>query len=140
MIDLNLKKIIFCVSGNGTLMKEAVLHKKLIGIEPVLCIAESKASELLDSFCQKWGVPLVRLDPADRISFNDKLLKVCVELNPDFIALTFDRLVNKEFVETFKSKIINMHFALLPSFEGFNSIPKAITHGVKFYGHHHTFC
>lgn len=46
----------------------------------------------------------------------------------------FMRILNPEFVEQYKGRIINIHPALLPSFPGLHAQRQAIEHGVKFSG------
>ena len=126
--------VVFCVSGNGVLFREAVAHRTLININPKLCIAEKKAASDLDLFCAAHGVAFLRLDPTDRPRFDQDLLAACCDAEADLIALTFDRLLRKELVQAYAGRIINVHMALLPSFKGFRAIEKALASGATFVG------
>ena len=46
----------------------------------------------------------------------------------------FMRILNPEFVNQYKGRIINIHPALLPSFPGLHAQRQAVEHGVKFSG------
>ena len=41
-----------------------------------------------------------------------------MELNPDFIITNFYKILDKEIVNLFRNKLINLHYSLLPSFGG----------------------
>lgn len=128
-------RVIFCVSGNGILMREAVVNKHLLGIDSILCVAEGKASKNLEDFCVFHGVDFVRLScNLPRATFDEALTEICINANADLIALTFDKLLPPKLVCHYKNKIINVHLALLPSFKGFGAIKKALIAGVTFSG------
>lgn len=53
----------------------------------------------------------------------------------DLVCLAgFMRIIDHEFTEEYKNRIINIHPALLPSFAGLNAQKQAIDHGVKYSG------
>lgn len=127
-------KVIFCVSGRGTLMKEAVIHKSLIGVDAAVCIAEDKSDISLEKFCSEHGVTFFRINSANRLEFDARLEQICFDAKADLIALTFDKLLSKKLVEAYRNKIINAHLALLPSFKGFSALQKARNAGVTIAG------
>jgi len=55
--------------------------------------------------------------------------------NPDLVALAgFMQILEKEFVEAFPGKIINIHPALLPKFPGLHTHQRALEAGEKTHG------
>lgn len=50
----------------------------------------------------------------------------------DFIILFFTRLITEELFESYP--VLNLHSSLLPAFQGFSPIKKALDSGVKFFG------
>ncbi len=57
------------------------------------------------------------------------------EYNTDLIVLAgFMRILSKEFIVTFKNRIVNIHPALLPSFRGLHAQKQALESGAKFSG------
>ena len=108
----------FCVSGNGSLFRAAVLHRAELPIEPLLVITETKAAADIETFSSQNGLRCVRLDPADRPTFDRALTATLIAADLDLIALTFDRVLPPEVVRHYAGRVINVHPALLPAFGG----------------------
>jgi phosphoribosylglycinamide formyltransferase 1 len=57
------------------------------------------------------------------------------ENNVDLVCLAgFMRVLKKDFIESFRNRIINIHPSLLPAFPGLESWKQALDYGVKFTG------
>ncbi len=72
---------------------------------------------------------------SSREAFEDELIRILNNYNIDFVVLAgFMRILTKNFISAFKNKIINIHPALLPSFQGEDAQVQAFKYGVKFAG------
>ena len=74
-------------------------------------------------------------------NFKNKSLsekKILIELKKNEINLIclagFLKILSKNFIDTFKGKILNIHPSLLPKFKGLNTHERAIKSGEKFSG------
>lgn len=76
-----------------------------------------------------------REDFADKGSFEANIVEHLKEEKIDLIVLAgFMRLLSSEFVAQYKSRILNIHPALLPSFKGTKAIEDAFDYGVTITG------
>jgi phosphoribosylglycinamide formyltransferase 1 len=124
----------FCVSGNGSLFRAAVAHRDALSIDPRLVIIETKASRDLEEFCSGNGLRCVRLDPTDRPVFDRELTRILIEAELDLVALTFDRVLPPEAVRHYSGRMINVHPALLPAFQGMRGMERTLASGARFGG------
>ena len=70
-----------------------------------------------------------------KLSFEKQLIKKIKPLNPNLIVLAgFMQILTISFIKEFKSKIINIHPSLLPSFKGLNTHARAKEAGVLIHG------
>jgi len=124
----------FLVSGQGRLFRSAVEHKTDIGIRPALLIAEKKAISRLKAFCKQNKISYIRLDPGNRKKFDSDLTEACINAKLDLIVTTFDKILPAQLVAHYKTRIINVHPGLLPSFKGCRAIPRCVDSGAKYAG------
>ncbi len=111
-----MKKIVFLVSGRGgnlVFVNETInllnLPFKVIGVlGDRNCHALDYAKE--NSIYSK----KIEYSRNNNIALKEELIK----LNPDFIITNFHKIIDSEIVGLFKSKLINLHYSLLPSFSG----------------------
>jgi len=67
--------------------------------------------------------------------YNCYIIKLLKINQVDLVCLAgFMKIIDHEFIEEYKNRIINIHPALLPSFAGLNAQKQAIDHGVKYSG------
>jgi len=67
--------------------------------------------------------------------YNEQLAQVCASFKPDLIALAgFMRVLEKEFINNFSGRIVNIHPSLLPAFRGLNAQSQALNAGVTIAG------
>jgi phosphoribosylglycinamide formyltransferase-1 len=104
------------------------------GVDPSLLILEAKAAGDLDDFAATHGVAWVRLDPRDRAAFNAALRAHLDAKHRDLVALTFDRIVAVDLVETYAGRMINVHPSLLPAFAGRDALARALAGGARVGG------
>ncbi len=70
-----------------------------------------------------------------REDFDQRIIDVLVSHSVDLVIMAgFMRILSPLFLRTFPMKIINIHPALLPSFQGLHAQKKAFDYGVKFSG------
>jgi phosphoribosylglycinamide formyltransferase-1 len=67
--------------------------------------------------------------------FDQLMINILKQYKCDLIVLVgYMRFVSSKFIETFKSKVMNIHPALLPSFKGMHAHEDALAYGVKVSG------
>jgi len=75
----------------------------------------------------------------DRVSFNQALLETVTQQQPDLVILAgFMRILGKEFIQTYRNRILNIHPSILPAYKGLNSHQRALEnneceHGVSIH-------
>jgi phosphoribosylglycinamide formyltransferase 1 len=87
---------------------------------------------------KKHSIKWLHLHPGDFKSKDDFYAKIADELVKRDVELVilagFMRIVRKPLIESFSSRIMNIHPALLPSFPGLHSQKQAIDSGVRISG------
>jgi len=87
---------------------------------------------------QKAGIPAIAIDHKEfetREEFEDALHDCLKEHNTQLVCLAgFMRILNTEFVNRWKDRMINIHPSLLPSYKGLHTHARAIEDGVRFGG------
>ena len=110
------------------------MRREELLIQPRLVIAEKKAAPDLEAFSLSNGLRCVRLDPADRPTFDRDLTQLLVDEELDLVALTFDRVLPPEAVRHYAGRMINVHPALLPAFQGMRGMERTLSSGARFGG------
>ncbi len=86
----------------------------------------------------KAGIKAVVIDHKkfeDRESFEDALHVCLKDHQTQLVCLAgFMRILNAEFVNRWRDRMINIHPSLLPSYKGLNTHARAIEDGVRFSG------
>ena len=115
-------RIVLLASGSGSLA-QAIFDAKL-NLE-ILALISDKDSEALKR-AERAGVKAIFLPvETSRTEWDKKLFSEVSHLNPDIVvSVGFMRILNKEFVETFRT--INTHPALLPNFPGAHAVADAL--------------
>ena len=132
-------KIVILGSGEGTNC-QAILDACSSGLLSDLQIA-AVCSDVSNSgileIAKQVGIPHLYLDnynSTDAVSSN-RWIDEIKKYSPDLIVLAgFMKILNSEFINSFNSRIINLHPSLLPSFRGLNAIKQAWNAGVKITG------
>ena len=136
---MHLKNIAILASGNGTNFEAIAkaIKRGYIRANLKLLITD-KENAYVRVRAKKFGVLDLFVDPKkfkDRLDFDRELIKILKKEKIDLIILAgFMRILGKEFVNTFKNKILNIHPAILPAFKGTNSIERAFRYGCKVSG------
>jgi len=87
---------------------------------------------------QKAGIPAIAIDHKEfetREAFEDALHDCLKKHNTQLVCLAgFMRILNAEFVNRWRDRMINIHPSLLPSYKGLHTHERAIEDGVRFGG------
>jgi len=133
------------VSGRGSNM-ESILNRIKDGtiknVKPCVVISNKPNVRALD-IARQHGVDTVFIDDEGKKGTNwdyDKKIVECLQdhnVTPEngLVCLAgFMRILSREFVQRYKGRIMNIHPALLPSFQGLNAQKQAFEYGVKISG------
>jgi len=117
------------------------IKRKKIPINPAVVISnKSDAKGLI--IAQRLGVKtevIENKDFKDRLEYDKKIISTLenygVTPKNGLVCLAgFMRIISPEFVKKYKNRIINIHPALLPSFQGLHAQKQAIDYGSKYSG------
>lgn len=138
-----MKKFCVMVSGGGSNLQTLIDAVEGGEIRGSICgVISSRADAYALQRAEQHGIPAFTVSRAGRPQqqFDDELLAVVEQLQPDFIVLAgFLSILGKELVGHYANRIINIHPALIPSFcgKGFYGLKVhegAIEYGVKVSG------
>lgn len=125
-------KVVFLVSGPGSLLESALQHQGPYRVTGVVsdhqCLAIDRAQEA------NIGTEIVPLT-ADREAWNIQLAEAVAQYEPDLVVSAgFMKILGQNFLSRFHNRVINTHPALLPSFPGAHGVREALAYGVKVTG------
>lgn len=138
-------RIAVLVSGGGTNLQaiiDAIAAGKITDTEIAAVISNIRNAYALERAKQA-GIKDIVVSPKDfetRDVFNENLLKILQEVNPDLIVLAGYLVVIPEIViDAFENRIINIHPSLIPAFcgtgyYGLKVHEAALKRGVKVVG------
>ena len=138
-------RIAVLVSGGGTNLLaiiDAIAAGKITDTEIAAVISNNRNAYALERAKQA-GIKDIVVSPKDfetRDVFNENLLKILQEVNPDLIVLAGYLVVIPEIViDAFENRIINIHPSLIPAFcgtgyYGLKVHEAALKRGVKVVG------
>lgn len=138
-------RIVVLVSGGGTNLQaiiDAIAAGKITDTEIAAVISNNRNAYALERAKQA-GIKDIVVSPKDfetRDVFNENLLKILQEVNPDLIVLAGYLVVIPEIViDAFENRIINIHPSLIPAFcgtgyYGLKVHEAALKRGVKVVG------
>lgn len=117
-------KIAVMVSGGGTNLQAIIdgINSGVITNTEISLVYSNNPDAYALERARNAGIPCVSKSPkefADRADFNQALLKILQDADPDLIVLAGCLVVIPEcVVKAFPNKIINIHPSLIPSFCG----------------------
>jgi phosphoribosylglycinamide formyltransferase-1 len=86
-------------------------------------------------FAAAAGIPAMTIAHRDRRAFAAEAQARLREDRAEFVCLAgFMRVLDTDFVETWRDRMINIHPSLLPSFRGMHAQRQALAAGVRFAG------
>ncbi len=132
-------KIAVLASGRGSnfeAIAEAVKSGKINAEIAVLIVDKRKAGAI--ERAERFGINWIFVDPAgfpSREDYDRKVVSILKGIGIDLVCLAgYMRIITPPFVDSFKNRIMNIHPALLPSFQGLRAHERAIEYGVKVSG------
>ncbi len=115
------------ISGNGTNLKTIIKNSRDYNfpIKISLVISSSKKAKGI-TFARKYSIPYIVLN-VDKKKFEKVALKELLRRNIKLICLAgFMKILSKDFIRSFKGKIINIHPSLLPKYKGLNTFERIL--------------
>jgi phosphoribosylglycinamide formyltransferase-1 len=130
-------RFLFCASGEGGVMK------KMLGHWRALRMPGHVAGVLSDRDCPalQWAkengyetrmVPFEKF--SDKEEFNRSYKDALDSFTPDFALLNYNRLLAPALTQAYRNRLLNLHYALLPSFTGLGSARRAVEMGARIAG------
>ncbi len=130
--------IVIFISGRGSNLK-AIINAINNGIikYPITAVVSDRYCEGVE-ISRKNNLNTLVIDYKkykSKVAFEKELIKKVKPLNPKLIVLAgFMQILSIFFIKEFRSKIINIHPSLLPSFKGLNTHARAKAAGVLIHG------
>lgn len=127
------------VSGSGSNLQSVIDNIEQGKVDAVIkVIISNNADAYALKRAKKHGIPFVVIDHTkyrDRELFDLKMIEILKSFSVELVVMAgFMRVLTAIFLKAFPMKIMNIHPALLPSFQGLHGQSKAFDYGVKFTG------
>ena len=134
-----MRRIGVLISGRGTNLQALINAQNRQELKGTIVVVVSNKTKALGiQRAKKVGIPveiITKKEYPNRIEFDRHLIKILKEYQVDLIVLAgFMRMLSKQFVDEFHSRVINVHPSLLPAFKGVKSQWQAVEHGVRVSG------
>lgn len=134
-------KVLFFNSGDGGNFK--FIHKISLSeknfaekkIEVVGVIADRECGAI--EYAKKHNIPTHIHSFKRNNSHDEQLINIINPLSPDLIVTNVHKIISEKILDTFKDQLINLHYSILPSFQGYigmKSVEEALKSGCKFVG------
>lgn len=130
-----MKTVLFLVSGNGGTLKffNEAYKENRINLKVIAVISDRKCGAL--EYAKEKNIQ------AHEININksnqDELKELIQLISADFVITTIHKVLHKDVISYSKSRFINLHYSLLPAYEGLigmNTVRQAKLDNAKFVG------
>ena len=129
------KKACIFISGSGTNLKSIIKNSRDYNF-PVninLVISNKKDAGGI-RFAKKFSIPYIILD-INKKNFEKIATKELLNRKIKLLCLAgFMRILSKNFVRSFRGKILNIHPSLLPKYKGLDTFKRVLNAGEKLTG------
>lgn len=126
------KRIVVLVSGRGTNLQAVIDYCRTSAIATIVEVISSNETAFALTRARAANIHCTILPPRERNSF---LYLRLSELNPDLIVLAgYMKILPLDIINKFRSRLINIHPSLLPSFKGLEAQKQALHFGAKVSG------
>lgn len=127
------------ISGSGTNLQALIDACKSEGYPAEIVVVISNRPRVMGlDRAKAAGIKTVTIDHKrfeDRAEFEEEIHQTLKEHNVGLVCLAgFMRLLNADFVNRWKDRMINIHPSLLPSYKGLHTHARALEDGVRFAG------
>ena len=139
-----LLKLAILISGRGSNMQAILkaIKNQSIPINPVVVISSKPSARglrIAKRFNVKTEIVESKGFQGSRWEYDQKIIDILsrngmTEKNSLICLAGFMRILSPEFIKKYKSRILNIHPALLPAFPGLDAQKRAIDSGVKYSG------
>ena len=124
------------ISGTGSNLKSLIkfskTHKSPISIDFIFS-NDSKAKGL--NYAKRYKIKKKVLNFKNKYLSENNLLSILKINNIEMICLAgFMKILSKNFVKSFKGKILNIHPSLLPKYKGLNTHERVLRNNEKYSG------
>ncbi len=123
------------ISGTGSNLKKLIQSSRNYNfpINIKLVITNKKSAAGLH-FARKYSIPFKVINTEDNL-FEIKLLNEIHKRKISLICLAgYMKILSKNFIQTYKGKIINIHPSLLPKYKGTNTFARMLKNKEKMAG------
>lgn len=130
-----IKSCVF-ISGTGTNLKSIIKSSREYNfpIKIELIISDNINAKGL-MIGKKYNIPFKAFSYLNKKNFERKCLYEIKKKNIKFICLAgFMRILSRDFINSFRNNIINIHPSLLPKFKGLNTHKRVLKNGEKYSG------
>lgn len=127
------------VSGSGSNFQSIIdqIEKGNLDASIKVVISNNPDAYALER-AKKHNIPAVVIDHNifnDRQEFDQKMIDVLNSYSVELVIMAgFMRILTPLFIKAFPMRIMNIHPAILPSFQGIHAQERAFDYGVKFSG------
>ena len=127
------------VSGSGTNLQAIIdrIESGEINAE-IVCVISNKADAYALTRASRYGIPVVVHENdsfSERRSYDAATVEILRNHKVDLVILAgFMRILTDVMVNAFPNAIMNIHPALLPSFQGLHAQQQALDYGVRYSG------
>jgi len=127
------------VSGSGSNLQSIIDKIEAGTLDAVIrIIVSNNTGAYALERAKKHGIPSVVLDHRDypnRQAFDEAMIALLKEHSVELVVMAgFMRVLTPAFLQAFPMRIMNIHPALVPSFQGLHGQERAFRYGVKFTG------
>lgn len=127
------------VSGSGSNLQSIIdnIQEGKLDATIGVIISNSADAYALER-ARRHNIPSVVIEHAtfaSRVDFDLKMIEILRSYSVELVVMAgFMRILTETFLNAFPMKILNIHPALLPSFQGLHGQKRAFDYGVKFSG------
>jgi phosphoribosylglycinamide formyltransferase-1 len=127
------------VSGSGSNLQSIIDNIEKGTLDAVIrVIISNRGDAYALERAKKHGIPAVVLnhgDYPDRETFDRAMIDILKKHAVELVVMAgFMRVLSPLFLKTFPMRVMNIHPALVPSFQGLHGQERAFDYGVKFTG------
>src|SRR5262249_11825596 len=99
----------------------------------VAAVIADRPTPALDK-ARQWGIPAILHADGDAAAFSDFVLAHVEGNGLGGVISSYLKLFRGPILTALRHRMINLHPSLLPAFAGFDAVPRAAAHAVRFVG------